>query len=62
MGSLGWADRIRKTLVLGPFLFLGVLLSVLPRTIFIGVGLSVFYLTLLMPANPMVYDANLYLN
>jgi len=49
-------------LVLAPFLFGGVLLSVLPKTIFIGVGLSVFYLTLLMPTNPMVYDASLYLN
>jgi len=50
------------SLVLGPILFLAVLLSVHPATAFIGVGISVFYLTLLTPSNPMVYNASLFLN
>lgn len=49
-------------LVIGPILFLAVLLSVNPATAFIGVGVSVFYLTLLTPSNPMVYNASLFLN
>ena len=49
-------------LILGPCLFLGVMLATNPKTAFIGIGISVFYLTLLAPTNPMVYDASLYLN
>jgi len=49
-------------LVVGPCLFLGSLLAANPKAPLLGVGISVFYLTLLTPTNPMVYDANLYLN
>lgn len=49
-------------LVLGPILFSAVVLSVTPATAFIGVGLMVFYLTLLTPTNPMVYNPSLFLN
>jgi len=49
-------------LVLGPILFVAVLLSVNPKTAFIGVGITVFYLTLLAPTNPMIYNASLFLN
>jgi len=55
-------DFFGLCLVLGPCLFLAVMLATNPRTIFIGVGVSVFYLVLLTPTNPMVYDADLYLN
>lgn len=49
-------------MVIGPVLFLAVLLMTNPKTTFIGVGFAVFFLTLLTPTNPMVYDASLYLN
>lgn len=49
-------------LVLGPCLFLGALLAANPKAPLLGVAISVFFLTLLTPTNPMVYDANLYLN
>jgi len=49
-------------LVLGPCLFMAVMLANNPQTAFIGLGISVFFLTMLSPTNPMVYDAELYLN
>jgi uncharacterized membrane protein YccC len=49
-------------LVLGPCLFLAVMLANRAKTAFIGLGISVFFLTMLSPTNPMVYDASLYLN
>ncbi len=49
-------------LVLAPCLFLGAMLAANPKAPLLGVGICVFFLTLLAPTNPMVYDANLYLN
>ncbi|HTH17651.1 MAG TPA: FUSC family protein, partial [Magnetospirillum sp.] len=51
-----------ECLVLGPVIFVAVLMSSHPRTVFMGVGLAVFFLTLLAPTNPMVYDASLFLS
>ncbi len=55
-------DFFGLCLVLGPCLFLAVVLATNPKTVFIGIGIMVFYLVMLTPTNPMVYDANLYLN
>jgi len=49
-------------LVLAPPLLIGVAASMKPRTVFIGVGFYVFFITLLAPANPMSYDPTAFLN
>lgn len=43
-------------LSLAPVLLAAVILSMTQRTAFIGVGVYVFFITLLAPANPMTYD------
>ncbi len=47
---------------LSPVLFSAALLMINPRLVFVGVGLGVFFLTLLTPTNPMVYDPSFFLN
>lgn len=49
-------------LVLAPVLFLSVVVSMNPKTAFVGVGFYVFFITMLAPTNPMVYDPELFLN